>query len=155
MYPLGSLTAALQNARRKLLDVFEPPDSEATRDQRTEGMGKGLGLIGRLTQVKSPTEIPRLKAIVTAILEHGTIPAVALALAIAPANSRGWQRHGVAESTNRGGERETIFSVSSTDTMKLAAGDHEPAISSMRTRSRPVALTVQTTGCAADHRQTN
>ena len=76
MYPLGSLTAALQNARRKLLNVFEPPDREATRDQRTEGIGKGLGSIGRLTQVKSPTEIPRLTAIVTAILEHGTIPAV-------------------------------------------------------------------------------
>ena len=67
MYPLGSLTAALQNARRKLLNVFEPPDREATRDQRTEGIGKGLGSIGRLTQVKSPTEIPRLTAIVTAI----------------------------------------------------------------------------------------
>jgi hypothetical protein len=35
MYPLGLLTAALQNARRRLLDVFEPPDSEATREQRT------------------------------------------------------------------------------------------------------------------------
>jgi hypothetical protein len=40
MYPLGSLTAALQNARRKLLDVIESPDSEATREQRTQGMGK-------------------------------------------------------------------------------------------------------------------
>jgi hypothetical protein len=89
MYPLGSLTSALQNARRKLLDVFEPADSKATREQRTQGMGKGLGSIGRLTQTKSPAEIPRLEAIVTAILEHGTIPAVALALAIAPINSRG------------------------------------------------------------------
>jgi hypothetical protein len=72
MYPLGSLTSALQNARRKLLDVFEPADSKATREQRTQGMGKGLGSIGRLTQTKSPAEIPRLEAIVTAILEHGT-----------------------------------------------------------------------------------
>lgn len=155
MYPLGSLTAALQNARRKLLDVFEPPDSGATREQRTQGMGKGLGSIGRLTQMKSPTEIPRLEAIVTAILEHGTIPAVALALAIAPINSRGWQRDGVAEPTNRGGETGTLFSVSSTDTIKLAARDYEPAISATETRPRTFALTVQTTDCTADRRQKN
>jgi hypothetical protein len=74
MYPLGSLTAVLQSSRRKLLDVFELPDSEATREQRTEGVGNGLESIGRLTHMK-PMEVPRLEAIVTAILEHGTIPA--------------------------------------------------------------------------------
>jgi hypothetical protein len=155
MYPLGSLTAALQNSRRRLLDVFEPPDSEATREQRTQGMGKGLGSIGRLTQMKSSTEIPRLQAVVTAILEHGTIPAVALALAIAPINSSGWQRHGFAEPTNQGGETETSFSVSSIYVIDLAAGDYEPAISFTRTRPRTFAFAVQTTDCIADHRQTN
>jgi hypothetical protein len=75
MYPLGSLTAVLQSSRRKLLDVFELPDSEATREQRTEGVGNGLESIGRLTHRKRPTEVPRLDAIVTAILEHGKIPA--------------------------------------------------------------------------------
>jgi hypothetical protein len=154
MYPLGSLTSALQNARRKLLDVFEPADSKATREQRTQGMGKGLGSIGRLTQTKSPAEIPRLEAIVTAILEHGTIPAVALALA-APINSRGWQRDGVAEPTNRRGETGTLFSVSSIDTIKLATRDYEPAISATKTRPGTFALTVQTTDCTADRRQTN
>jgi hypothetical protein len=49
MYPLGSLTAALQNARRRLLDVFEPPDSEATREQRTVTTA---GSIGRLAVTK-------------------------------------------------------------------------------------------------------
>jgi hypothetical protein len=140
MYPLGSLTAELQNATRKLLDVFDSPDSKATLEQRTQGMGKGVGSIGRLTQTKSSTEIPRSEAIVTAILEHGTIPAVALALAIAPINSTGWKIYGVAEPTNRGGETETLFSVSSTDTMKVAARDYEPATFS---------------DCTADHRQTN
>ena len=79
MYPLGSLTAELQNATRKLIDVFESPDSKATQERRKQGMGKEVGSIGRLTQTKSSTGIPRSEAIVTAILEHGTIPAVALA----------------------------------------------------------------------------
>ena len=75
MYSLGSLTATVQSSRRKLLDVFEPPDSEATREQKTEGVGNGLESIGRLTHMKGTTEVPRLEAIVTAILKHGTIPA--------------------------------------------------------------------------------
>ena len=75
MYPLGSLTAVLQSSRRKLLDVFELPDSAATRGQKTEGVGNGLGSIGRSTHMKRPTEITRLEAIVTAILKHGTISA--------------------------------------------------------------------------------
>ena len=54
MYPLGSLTGELQNATRKLLDVFESPDSKATQGKITQGTGKGLGSIGRLTQMKSP-----------------------------------------------------------------------------------------------------
>jgi len=42
MYPFGSLTAELQSARRKLLDVFEVPDSMATGERRTQGMRNGL-----------------------------------------------------------------------------------------------------------------
>jgi hypothetical protein len=60
MYPLGSLIAALQSSRRKLLDVFEPPDSEATREQRTEGVGNGLESIGRLTHIKRPIAFPKV-----------------------------------------------------------------------------------------------
>jgi len=62
MYPFGSLTAELQSARRKLLDVFEVPDSKATGERRTQGMRNGLGRW------------------LYPILEHGTVPAVALGL---------------------------------------------------------------------------
>ena len=153
MYPPGSLTAELQSARRKLLDVFEVPDNKATGDRRTQRMRDGLESIGRLTHAKSPSDIPRLEAIVIAILEHGTVPAVALALAMAPINNRTWQRHDLTEPTNRGAE--ILFSVPTTATMTLAMRDYEPGVSSTRARPRTAALTVPTTGCIADHRQTN
>ena len=100
MYPFGSLTAELQSARRKLLDVFEVPDSKATGERRTQGMRNGL------------------ERWLHPILEHGTVPAVALALAMAPINSRSLQRHDLTEPTNRGAEM--LFSVRTTDTMTLA-----------------------------------
>jgi hypothetical protein len=53
------------------------------------------------------------------ILEHGTVPAVALAVAIAPTNSRSWQRHDLPPPIKR--ETEILFSVPTTDTMTLAA----------------------------------
>jgi hypothetical protein len=66
MYPLGSLAAELQSASRRLLDVFEVPCSKATGERRTQGMRNGLESIGRLTHMKSLTDIPRLEAIVIA-----------------------------------------------------------------------------------------
>jgi hypothetical protein len=42
MYPFGSLTAELQSARRKLLDVFEVPDSKAT-GERIHIFRQGVG----------------------------------------------------------------------------------------------------------------
>src|SRR5260221_1161531 len=135
MYPFGSLTAELQSARRKLLDVFEVPDSMATGERRTQGMRNGL------------------EHWLHPILEHGTVPAVALALAMAPINSRSLQRHDLTEPTNRGAEM--LFSVRTTDTMTLAVRDYEPAVSSTKARPRTAAFTVPTAGCIADHRQTN
>jgi hypothetical protein len=87
------------------------------------------------------------------ILEHGTVPAVALALAIAPTNSRSWQRHDLTEPTKRG--TEILFSAPTTDTMTLAAKDHEPVVASTKARALTAALTVPTIGRTADRRQTN
>ena len=42
-----------------------------------------------------------IKRCILHILEHGTVPAVALALAIAPTNSRSWQRQDLTEPTKR------------------------------------------------------
>jgi hypothetical protein len=44
MYPLGSLTADLQSASRRLLDVFEVPHSKAAGERRTQGMRNGGGI---------------------------------------------------------------------------------------------------------------
>jgi nitroreductase len=64
------------------------------------------------------------------ILEHGTVPAVALALAIAPTNSRSWQRYDLTEPTKRG--TEMLFSAPTTDTITLPAKDHEPIVASTK-----------------------
>jgi hypothetical protein len=53
MYPLSSLTAELQSASRRLLDVFEVPHSKASGERRPQGMRNGLQSIGRLTHMKS------------------------------------------------------------------------------------------------------
>jgi hypothetical protein len=42
-----------------------------------------------------------IKRCILHILEHGTVPAVALALAIAPTNSRSWQRRDLTEPPKR------------------------------------------------------
>jgi hypothetical protein len=63
MYPLSSLTAELQSASRRFLDVFEVPDTKAAGERRTQGMRNGVKSIGRLTHMKSLTDIPRLKVI--------------------------------------------------------------------------------------------
>jgi len=86
------------------------------------------------------------------ILEHGTVPAVALAVAIAPTNSRSWQSHDLTEPTKRGAE--ILFSAPTTDTMTLAAKDHEPVLASTKARPLKAALTVPKSDRTTDHRQT-
>ncbi len=62
MYPLGLLTAQLQSASRRLLDVFEvPAHTKAAGERRTQGMCNRLESICRLTHMKSLTDIPRLE----------------------------------------------------------------------------------------------
>jgi hypothetical protein len=62
MYPLGLLTAELQSASRRLLDVFEvPPHTKAAGERRTQGVRNWLESICRLAHVKSLTAIPRLE----------------------------------------------------------------------------------------------
>jgi len=63
VYPLSSLTADLQSASRRLLDVFEVPRSKATGERGPQGMRDWLESIGRLTHMKSLTDIPRLEVI--------------------------------------------------------------------------------------------
>ena len=63
MYPLGLLNAELQSASRGLLDVFEVPYTKGAGERRTQRMRNGAESIGRLTHMKSLTDIPRLKVI--------------------------------------------------------------------------------------------
>lgn len=63
MYPLGSLTADLQSASKRLFDVFEVPHSKAAGERRMQGMRNRAESIGRLTHMKSLTDIPRLEVI--------------------------------------------------------------------------------------------
>jgi hypothetical protein len=72
MYPLGSLIAELQSASRRLLDVFEVPHSKAAGERRTQGICNGLESIGRLTRMKSLTDIPRLEATVIAPMRQSS-----------------------------------------------------------------------------------
>ena len=85
-----------------------------------------------------------IKRCILHILEHGTVPAVALALAIAPTNSRSWQRHDFTEPEKR--VTKMLFSAPTADTMPLAAEDHEPVLAF--TEARPLTaqqLTAQRT----------
>jgi hypothetical protein len=78
------------------------------------------------------------------ILEHGTVPAVALALAIAPTNSRSWQRHDLTEPTKR--VTKILFSAPRAETMTSVTKDREPILVS--TEARPLTaqqLTAQRT----------
>ena len=65
-----------------------------------------------------------IKRCILHILEHGTVPAVALALAIAPTNSRSWQRHDLTEPTKR--VTKILFSEPRADTMTVVTKDREP-----------------------------
>jgi hypothetical protein len=57
MYPIGSLIAELQTARRRLLNVFELPVSTATDAEHTECATEAMGC---LTRIKNSMDVPRL-----------------------------------------------------------------------------------------------
>ena len=65
-----------------------------------------------------------IKHCILHILEHGTVPAVALALAIAPTNSRSWQRHDLTEPLKR--VTKILFAKSRANAMAVVAKDREP-----------------------------
>jgi hypothetical protein len=65
-----------------------------------------------------------IKRCILHILEHGTVPAVALALAIAPTNSRSWQRRDLTEPPMR--VTKILFSEPRADTMTVVRKDREP-----------------------------
>jgi hypothetical protein len=64
-----------------------------------------------------------IKRCILYILEHGTVPTVALALAIAPTNSRS-QRPGLTEPPMR--VTKILFSEPRADTMTVVRKDREP-----------------------------
>ena len=75
-----------------------------------------------------------IKHCILHIMEHGTVPAVALALAIAPTNSRSWQRHDFTEPTKR--VTKILFSAPRAETMTSMTKDREPVLVS--TEARPL-----------------
>jgi hypothetical protein len=80
-----------------------------------------------------------IKRCILQILEHGTVPAVALALAIAPTNSRSWQRRDLTERTKR--VTKILFSTARAETMAAVTKDREPVLVS--TEARPQQRTTQ------------
>jgi hypothetical protein len=60
------------------------------------------------------------------VLEHGTVPAIVLALAIAPTNSSSWQRNDLGKPTKL--RTDVLFSASTTGAMTMAPRDHKLAI---------------------------
>jgi len=140
MYSLSLLIVELETARRRLRNVFEVHRKQQPSSHLKEAITERANGI-------------MIKRWLLHILEHGTVPAVALALAIAPTNSRSWQRHDLTEPTKR--VTEILFSAPTTDTMTLAARDHEPVVASTKARPLTAALTVSTIDRTTDHRQTN
>ena len=63
MYPLGSLTADLQSASRRLLDAFGCHIVRQPANAERRECATGAESIGRLTHMKSLTDIPRLEVI--------------------------------------------------------------------------------------------
>jgi hypothetical protein len=105
---------------------------------RKEDWGMSLRCIGNNNVVELKGDRNRklisimIKRWLLQILEHGTVPAVALALAIAPTDSRSWQRHDLTLPTKQG--TEILFSAPMTDTMTLPAREHGPVVASAKVR---------------------
>jgi hypothetical protein len=111
MYSLTSFTLDLQTERRR------PPNvCEVHSKQKPSSDSKG--------DVTESAKGIMIKRCILYILEHGTVPAVALALAIAPTNSRSWQRHDLTEPTKR--VTKILFSEPRADTMTMVTKDREP-----------------------------
>jgi hypothetical protein len=99
------------------------------------------GTFSYLTNSRNTTLIKRW---LLQFLEHGTVPAVILALAIAPTDSRIWKRHNFTQPTNRGVE---ILSPAATmDRMALASKDYERIVASTKALPGPAAPTIRTAG---------
>jgi hypothetical protein len=77
-------------------------------------------------------------------LEHGTVPAVVLALAIAPTDSGIRKRHDFTQSTNRG--IEILFPALAKDRMTLASQDYERIVASAKALPVERAPTISTAG---------
>jgi hypothetical protein len=104
-----------------------------TLDLRTAG--KRLGYVCEYIESKRPFANLEEEVIETAkgimirrcilcILEHGSVPAVALALAIAPTNSRSRQRDDLTEPPKP--VTKIVLSERKADSMTLATKDCEP-----------------------------
>jgi hypothetical protein len=65
-----------------------------------------------------------IKRCILYILEHGTVPTVALALAISPTNSRSWQRHDLSEPLKR--VTQILFAEPRANTMTVVTKHREP-----------------------------
>jgi hypothetical protein len=108
------------------------------------------GWHGFATKAENSTMIRRR---LLRLLEHGTVPAMALAIAIASADSRSWQRHDLTKPAKL--RTNVLFSASTRGTMTLASRNSEPAVASTKTRCLTAELTARTTRDTADHGQTN
>ena len=99
---------------------------------------------GTFSNLASSRNITIIKRWLLQFLEHGTIPAVVLALAIAPTDSRNWQRPDFTQPTNRG--IEILFPAPGTDRMTLASKDYEPTVASTKALPVPTVPTIPTAG---------
>jgi hypothetical protein len=111
MYSLSSFTLDLQTERRRLRNVLE-----VHRKQKPFSNSK--------EDITESAKLTMIKRCILHILEHGTVPAVALALAIAPTNSRSWQRRDLTEPPKR--VPKILFSEPGADTMTVVKKDREP-----------------------------
>src|ERR1700686_5119735 len=84
------------------------------------------------------------------LLEHGTVPTMALAIAIAPPDSMSRQTHDPTKPAKL--RTDVLFSASTTGTMTLVPRDCEPGVASTKARCLTPELAARTTRDIADHR---
>jgi hypothetical protein len=175
MYPLNTLIVELQNARKRLLRVFDVADSTATSERKMRGNLQCADQTEQITDLprgwqgfatervscrasttlhrgrkreviiasknrsrKSQAPEPKaenytmIRRRLLQLLEHGTVPTMVLAIAIAPPDSRSWQTHDLTKPAKL--RTDVLFSASTTGTMTLAPRDCEPAVASTKAR---------------------
>jgi len=108
MYSLSSFTLDLQ--RRRLRDVCEVHSKQKPFSNSKEDVTESAKGI-------------MIKRCILYALEHGTVPTVALALAIAPTNSRSWQRHHLNEPLKR--VTKILFAEPGANTMTVVTKHRE------------------------------